>query len=116
MYTNIDTRHALRTIDEYLRAHYDLLVQAGAPHDIFMPGLRTVMVHNIFRFGDTYWVQQSGTAMGAPPALMYATLYFGILEQRVIPKFSECFFYRRHIDDGFRIWVPTSSSSSDSWV
>ena len=117
MYTNIDTRHALTTIDEYLTAFPSLLRKAGVPHALFMRGLKTIMIHNVFRFGDTYWSQLTGTAMGAPPAPMYATLYFGILEQRFLPHFPECLFYRRYIDDGFGIWDTQGdpSHNAESW-
>jgi len=106
MYTNIDTVHALALIDGFLKEHPAFLTTAGVPHDVFMRSLRTIMTHNVFRFGDTYWIQLSGTAMGAPPAPMYATLYFGILEQRLVPSFPQCLFYRRYIDDGLGIWIP----------
>ena len=78
-----------------------------------MKGLSTIMTHNVFRFGDTHWIQLRGTAMGAPPAPMYATLYFGILEQRFLSSFPECIFYRRYVDDGFGIWVPSSNTTND---
>ena len=77
-------------------------------------GLRTVMIHNIFKFGDIFWVQLSRTAIGAPPAPMYATLYFGILEQQLIPQFPELIFYRRFIDDGIGLWKPTPDSTEEA--
>ena len=105
MYTNIDTPHALQTIKEYLRTR----PLDGVDLDDFMLGLSAVMKHNVFRFGDFILVQTSGTSMGTPPAPMYATLYFGCAEQRFLPLFPECHFYRRLIDDGFGIWVPDPS-------
>ena len=78
-----------------------------------MHGLHAVVTHNVFRFGDTYWLQMAGTAMGGSPAPMYATLYFGILEQQILPRFPSCRFYRRYIDDGFLVWIPDPNWSLD---
>ena len=107
MYTNINTTHALALIEEYLKQKPNILDSIGIPLHIFIKGLQTVMIHNVFKFGDTFWIQNIGTAMGAPPAPMYATLYFSILEQKIIPTFPNCYFYNRFIDDGFGIWIET---------
>jgi hypothetical protein len=59
---------------------------------------------NFFKFGDTYWLQMTGTAMGTPPGCVYATLYFGIWELEIVPFFQANLpFYRRYIDDVFGI-------------
>jgi hypothetical protein len=111
MYTNIATHHALDEIGNYLRSS-PLPAEETVNVDALIAALRIVMTHNVFRFGDTFWVQLSGTAMGAPPAPMYATLYFAIHESRIIPDFPELHFYRRYIDDGFGIWIPNPTTSS----
>lgn len=66
------------------------------------------MRHNIFEFGDTYWFQRTGCAMGTPPACSYATLYFSDHESKAITMFPELIFQKRFIDDLFGIWVPAS--------
>jgi hypothetical protein len=43
-----------------------LLVAAEA----IICALEIVMRNNLFKFGDTYWLQITGTAMGTPPACM----------------------------------------------
>lgn len=75
------------------------------------------MKHNVFQFRDTYWVQQTGTAMGAPPAPMYATLYFYIHEENIINQYNKniC-FYGRYIDDGFGIWCYNMEKNWDSFI
>ena len=64
-----------------------------------------IMRHNLFKFGDTFWRQIDGTAMGCPPGCSYATLYFAVHEIKLLRIFCNFFrFYRRYIDDGFLIW------------
>jgi hypothetical protein len=107
MYTNINTKHALAVIGDYLRHHRHIGIDAKA----LIRGLTILMEHNVFCFGDVYFVQQTGTAMGTPPAPPYATLYFYIHERSVIPMFPEIKAYRRLIDDGLGVWCPDSSVS-----
>ena len=64
MYTNIDTKHALEEITQFLQSYSHPLVNVKA----LLQALRIIMTHNLFKFGDTFWVQLTGTAMGAPPA------------------------------------------------
>ena len=72
------------------------------------------MTNNIFKFGDTSWLQTAGTALGTSPAPNYATLYYAIYEYFTIPKYPEMVFYNRYIDDGFGIWN-LAMSSPDRW-
>ena len=69
--------------------------------------LTLVMKNNIFTFGDTYWIQLSGTAMGTPVACIYATLYYAWKETyNILPKFkNKLYFQRRYIDDIIGIWI-----------
>ena len=65
------------------------------------------MTHNIFQFGDTFWAQQIGTAMGTPVACIYATIFFAWFEKTyILPKFKDnLLFYVRQIDDILGVWI-----------
>ena len=105
MYTNIDTDHALNKIGAYLRSPRitSLLSQKEIKSEILLTALTIIMRNNVFKFGDTYWYQKTGTAMETPPAPPYATLYFALHEMEVIAKFPRLLFYRRLIDDGLGV-------------
>ena len=77
MYTNICTTHALQVINEWL-SESPIPTQAGINVPALNAALRLVMTHNIFRFGDTFWVQLTGTAMGTPPSthICYAVFLY----------------------------------------
>lgn len=102
MYTNIPTVRALRLIGEYLtRKQF-----AGIPVTCVMKALKIVMKNNVFKFGDTYWLQKTGTAMGTPPAPPWAILYYAVFEDVFLPEFSDSLLlYRRFIDDVFGIFL-----------
>jgi hypothetical protein len=80
MYTNIDTKHAIDSIMAFLYANPDMCRIAKVEPKSILLALRILMIHNVFTFGDTYWVQQTGTAMGTAAGPAYATLYFAVHE------------------------------------
>jgi hypothetical protein len=112
MYTNIDTSHALRVIAEFLRSSRICTLEK-IKTETLIGALDIIMHNNLFKFGDTYWVQLKGTAMGAPPAPMYATLYYNIYEQQLIPRFPEIIFYGRYINDSLIIWDTSTTNNTE---
>jgi hypothetical protein len=111
MYTNIDTDHALEVIARFLRTS-PLCI--GAPSAAIISALEIIMRNNVFRFGDTFWHQQQGTAMGTPPAPPYATLYFGIHEIDILALFNNMLpSYSRYIDDVLAAWIHHPNPSID---
>lgn len=120
MYTNINTVHALPMIKEFFDQSPDIISRAAVDPNAILNGLRIVMENNIFKFGDTYWWQISGTAMGTPCAPSYATLYFAIHEMKHVPQITNIKYYVRYLDDILGIWVPNDpfslfSNEQDSW-
>jgi hypothetical protein len=105
MYTNIDTIHALTVIKTFLtRTKPDICQSHNICVDTLLDALNLLMTSTTFKFGDTFWLQETGTAMGSPAAPMYATLYFAIHEMDIIPRFPNLIFYGRYIDDAIGIW------------
>ena len=64
--------------------------------------LTLVMTKNGFKFGDTWWRQLAGTAMGTPCACIYATLFFSYFERTIILKKykANILYYGRQIESG----------------
>ena len=109
MYTNIHVKHALPTIKDFLTKTTKgkrICNTSNIKVDALIAAIEIVMEHNVFRFGDTFWLQLAGTAMGTAPAPEWATVYFVIWEMAIISKFPELKYYRRYIDDGMGIWTP----------
>lgn len=105
MYPSIQIEDAFQKIATFL----DTLDSTICPPDLataILVALQLTMTRNCFKFGNTYWLQKDGTAMGTPPAPSFATLYYGIFELELLQSFkSNLFYLRRYIDDQFGIWI-----------
>ena len=116
MYTNIDTKIGLQSFQSFLELNKDLIPN-NFPTNLFLTILETVMSNNIFSFGDTKWLQLSGTAMGTSAACAYATIAYGHHKNtEILTKFApNLLYYRRYIDDIFGVWVLPESHQTAIW-
>jgi len=123
MYTNINTETGLQAFRNIFQL-YNHLIPNEFPTDMFLKVLKIIMENNIFKFGDTFWLQTQGTAMGTPAAPLYSILTFGYHENTVIiPTFqSNLIYYKRFIDDIFGVWlsdtnntITQSSTQDNTW-
>ena len=107
MYTNIKTQPGIRRISNILLVACRNNLLSNDRRKAIIQGLRLIMDNNLFQFGDTYWLQIDGTAMGAPPAPPWATLTFGVTETAILRKnrHPQLHFYKRFIDDVIGIWL-----------
>ena len=64
-------------------------------------------MNSMFKFGDLFIKQISGTAMGVPWAPSLATIFQGLHENGLIPKYRVYTpLFLRFIDDVIGMWVP----------
>jgi hypothetical protein len=113
MYTNIDTNHALQVFTTFFLEH-ELCRDIRPTATMILEALEILMRNNLFKFGDTLWGQRDGTAMGAPPAPAYATIYYAIDELYLLKRFDLFLhFYRRYIDDTIAIWRSSDNPLED---
>jgi len=108
MYTNIDSTTGLGALSKLLRTHKES-TDPSFPTEFVLTTMEIIMNNNIFMFGDTYWIQLKGTAMGTPAATLYSILTFGHHEnENILNEFQHnILFYKRYIDDIFGIWRDT---------
>ena len=113
MYTNIHTDHGITTVERYINKYRDKL-EPDFPNTLLIKLLTIVMKQNTFTFGDWFFLQKQGTAMGTTCAVKYATIYCALHEEEtIIPKYkNNLFFFRRYIDDIFCIW---NNEGPHSW-
>jgi hypothetical protein len=115
MYTNIDTNRALAYISSYSLYH-------AAEFEFYyvealIKALKIFMKNSIFTFSDAYWRQDSGTAMGTPPAPQWANIFYALCDNQFVPQFlPNLIFYKRFIDDVLGMWTITNSATNTaSW-
>jgi hypothetical protein len=108
MYSNIDTDHGVNVLTRWLTEYRNEL-PPRMPVDFILESLTQIMKNNIFQFGDTFWRQKRGCAMGTSSAVNYACLYVGLLEvRRLLPRYkTQLLFFKRFIDDGIGVWLDT---------
>jgi len=112
MYTNIDTATGIQAFKN-LFDKYTEVISTNFPKEFFLQTLEIVMGYNIFSFGDTYWQQLKGTAMGTPAAPLYSILTYGYFENtRILNTYHRnLIYYKRYIDNIFGIWVDSPETT-----
>jgi hypothetical protein len=106
MYSNIETDHGIETMEKWFKLHEHELPK-DYPTETILAGLSIVMRNNVFAFGDTFWLQLCGTAMGTSVACMYATVYYSYHEETKISPLPSQFRHvrillnKRFIDDAY---------------
>jgi hypothetical protein len=105
LYPNIPTKEGLQFFKDALLRYND--------KDQFFPTvdidficclLRWILENNYFTFGDQYYHQINGTAMGTPVAVVYACLVLDEVECKALKIITfKPLFYKRFIDDIFSI-------------
>jgi hypothetical protein len=116
MYCNIDTDHGIEVTKEFVRLYGNEINNFNILTEFILSCLQ-LMKRNIFQFGDTFWQQVNGTAMGTSCDVNYAFLYMGLLEMLNLIKDFEpwLLFYARFIDDGIGIWFTNRPGSAQAW-
>ena len=78
MYTTVDEEHAIKEMEEFFEKYKDQL-PADFPTKLILEELKLMISDNFFTFGNTYWFQLLGIAMGTS-SCMWATIYYAIHE------------------------------------
>jgi hypothetical protein len=116
MYTNIDTKTGVTSIQNLIQTHKDKL-PPNFPINLVLETLTIVMENNVFSFADTFWLQLAGRAMGTPTACAYDMLSYGHHENtKILEEFQpNLLYYKRYIDDIFGIWLPPKTNKINTW-
>ena len=102
MYNNIDTEHAITVISWWLK---DMDEKEQLPANFLLEAvihaMKIIMRNNIFEWGDLFFLQLIGTAMGTSAAVIWATLYYVYHDvHTLIPVHGQLLLYfKRFIDD-----------------
>ncbi len=118
MYTNIRTEPALNHISHLLRTEAGHTFHHYNP-DALISALEIVFRNNLIQFGNTYWRQTSRTGMGIAPAPPWATIYFAIHKNNILPCWApQIQLYQRFIDNVIGIWLshPCPQTNKTLWA
>ena len=76
MYTNIDPKHAIEILNKWF-TEFESEIPKSICKDLIIELMEIILNNNFFQFGNTWWLQLIGIAMGTPVACILATLNFG---------------------------------------
>lgn len=107
LYPSIPLEEGIKTVLDFIST--DIIFHDLAIPSALEPALRLVLQHNYVEFDGKYYHQVTGTAMGTPVAVCFASLFVAAreaelfdrwrIDQRPLPT-----YYRRFIDDIIIIW------------
>ena len=104
-YTNIIIREAIIAIEQWIHLYKDKLPEDFFPMEFLLEVLFYIMSENIFQYGDTWFCQVRGAAMGTSVACMCVTIVMGLKERAyLLQKYVEIFPMLTHfINDKCRM-------------
>uniref|UniRef100_A0A8C5PLW3 Helix-turn-helix domain-containing protein n=1 Tax=Leptobrachium leishanense TaxID=445787 RepID=A0A8C5PLW3_9ANUR len=105
LYTVIQHEKGLLAIDKRIEEDHTI----ESEQRVFLgEAIRFCLTHNYFGFQDKFYLQKTGTAMGAKFAPGYANIFVAHWEQQAIwnnnPYGANLALWRRYIDDVLLIW------------
>ena len=105
MYLNINNDEGIAACEKYFKL-YAKECKQFFPSKLIIRLLRLIMTKNDVKFGNTFWLQEDGTAMGTPCACNYVTIAFAHYERTcILPRFKDnLLLYVIYIDDILLIW------------
>lgn len=116
LYTNIPHDLGVKAI-KYWLSKYPNLLPSRFSEDFIVDAIKIVLENNIFQFGDCFYLQILGTAMGTKFAPTYASLVLAYLEEclyKMLESHKGISFsnyikanFKRYLDDCFLIWDGT---------
>ena len=102
LYANINTDHVIEIVERWFTLHKHEL-PSKFPTALILERIERLMNFNVFTFGNRFFIQKNGKAMGTNVTYMYATIYCSYHEETVLSKLPFVKFYRPLIDDTFII-------------
>ena len=101
LYTNIPKEGGKEACEYFLHTNKISLYVINT----IMKFIELILNCNLFRFGNSYFIQREGTAMGTRMAPSYASLFMGYLEKDILLKaVHKPLVWFRYLDDIFFIW------------
>ena len=105
LYPNIDHHEGADACAHYLDERKRKSLETSTLRKLIL----MVLGKNALRFGDRFFQQIKGTAMGTPMAVNYANLFMGRFEERLLAEYEKETGNRpavwlRFIDDVFIVW------------
>lgn len=103
LYTNVPLEGGLQAAEFFLNQRADCIPSTQSIVDL----IEIVLTSNFFMFGSDFYLQVSGTSMGAKMAPSFTSLYCGFFVQEIIfnhqrnPYLPFISNWKRYIDDIF---------------
>jgi len=114
LYPSIPTHHGIAAVTWALDQYSSY---SGFFKELIISLLRLVMESVTVKFGDQFFLQTDGTAMGSPVAVTYANIFMFWIERDHVSEFQHSgslLLYRRFIDDVFSLF-PDKNCSQHFW-
>ena len=106
LYGNIPVEDAIKATSELLNQHRDSLDMRGLSVGDVERLLRHCLSNNFLRFGDQYFRQTTGIAMGSRVAPPLAIVFMDSLERKYLEESHyKPSIYMRYIDDVLAVWT-----------